>query len=160
MQSDLRKKFAWKFLQTCFPKETPGHYWPFWRPVVGEDKLSPLSPVLGPEQKNWLCHRLTLLFMAVSRILNMWHSSGYCMRHSRRTKFGTITLNQLVHTVYYMSSVRLSSGSARDCSTFFLVWAACKTRGIGVEAWLDDKPREWWRSDETGATCLVQCWIV
>ena len=44
---------------------------------------------------NGLCHSLSLL-MAVSMILNMWHSSSYCMRHSLRTKFGAFSLNQPV----------------------------------------------------------------
>ena len=26
----------------------------FWRPVVGGDTFSPLAPVLGPEEKNWV----------------------------------------------------------------------------------------------------------
>ena len=43
------------------------------------------------------CHPLAL-FMAVSMIPNMWHSSCYCMRHSWLTKFGVIYLNQLVNT--------------------------------------------------------------
>ena len=54
--------------------ETPGHYWPFRRPVVGGDTFSPLAPVKGPEQKTRLWHPLPLC-MAVSMIQNMWHSS-------------------------------------------------------------------------------------
>ena len=44
--------------------------------------------------KNWL-HNLPM-FMAVSMILNMWHSSSYCMQHPWRTLCGAISLNQLV----------------------------------------------------------------
>ena len=47
-------------------------------------------------KKNWLCHPLAL-FMAVSMIPNMWHSSCYWMRHSWLTKFGFLRLNQLVY---------------------------------------------------------------
>ena len=63
-----------EFIFFC-PAETPGHYvLTFRRPVVGGDTFSPLAAVLGPEQKQWLCHPLPL-FMAVSMIPNMWHSS-------------------------------------------------------------------------------------
>ena len=65
--------------------------------VFGRDTFSALAPVLGPEQKNWLCHPLPL-FMAVSMIPNMWHSSCKFMRHSWLTKFGVLCLNQLVYS--------------------------------------------------------------
>ena len=42
-----------------------------------------------------LCHPLAL-FMSVSMIPNMWHSSCYCMRHWWLTKIGDLCLNQLV----------------------------------------------------------------
>ena len=59
--------------------------------------FSALAPVLGSQQKDWLCHSVPP-FMAVSMIPNVWHSSCYyCMRHSWLTKFGAISLNQLVH---------------------------------------------------------------
>ena len=45
--------------------------------------------------KNWLCPPLPL-FVAVSMIPNMLHSSGYCMRYSWLTEFGVLLLNQLV----------------------------------------------------------------
>ena len=35
--------------------------------------------------------------MTVSMIANMWHSSCHCLRHSWLTKFGVLSLNQLVH---------------------------------------------------------------
>ena len=53
------------------------------------------SPVLGPERRKCVCHPFPW-FMTVSKILNMWHSKNYCMRHSWRTQSGTISLNQLV----------------------------------------------------------------
>ena len=37
--------------------------------LIGRDTFSVLAPVLGPSQKNWLCHPLPL-FMAVSMIPN------------------------------------------------------------------------------------------
>ena len=46
--SDTHKK-------NVFLTETPGHYGPFRRPVVGGDTFLPLAPVLGPgQQKNGL----------------------------------------------------------------------------------------------------------
>ena len=71
----------------------PINIWPLWRSVIGRDTFSVLAAVLGPQQK-WLCHPLPL-FMAVSMMLSMWYSSRYCMRHSWRTHFGAISLNQL-----------------------------------------------------------------
>ena len=68
-----------------------------WRPVTGRDTFSALAPVLGPSQKNGLCHPLPL-FMAVSMIPNMWHSSCYCMRQSWLTKIGVICLIPSVNT--------------------------------------------------------------
>ena len=46
----------------------------------------------------YVCHPLPPMFMAVSMIPNMWHSSScYCMRHySWLTKFGVLCLNQIV----------------------------------------------------------------
>ena len=41
--------------------------------------------------------------------VNMWHSSSYCMRHSCRTQFGTISLNQLVE----LACCRRASTTAR-----------------------------------------------
>ena len=75
---DLREKFWRRALGYLEParsgkkrfhsKETPGHYRPFRRSVVGGDTFPPLVPILGPEQKNWVCHLLPLV-MAVSMIL-------------------------------------------------------------------------------------------
>ena len=45
--------------------------------------------------KNWLCPTLPL-FVAVSMIPSMLHSSGYCMQHSWLTEFSVLWLNQLV----------------------------------------------------------------
>ena len=57
-------------IKLVFPMGRPDHCWAFWRPVVGGDTFSPIAPVLGPEQKkNWLCHPLPLLSVAVSMIL-------------------------------------------------------------------------------------------
>ena len=75
--------------------ETPDNYWSFRRPAVGGETFSPPPPVLGPEQKNWLYHPL-LLFMAVTMIINMWHSSGYRMPHSWLTQVAAFSVNQPV----------------------------------------------------------------
>ena len=48
-----------------------------------------------PFTKKWLCHPLPL-FVAVSMIPNMWHSSWQCMRHSWLTNPGFSCLDQLV----------------------------------------------------------------
>ena len=49
----------------------------------------------GSWTKKTGCHPL-LLFMAVSMIPNVWHSSSYCMPHSWLTQFGAFSLNQPV----------------------------------------------------------------
>ena len=83
----VQKKKGGKNVST----ETPVHHWPFWWPVAGGDTfILPLAPVIAPEQKNWPCHPLPL-FMAVSMILNLWHSSSYCMPHSWLTQFGAFS---------------------------------------------------------------------
>ena len=82
----------------------PDYYWPLWRPVIGRDTFSALAPVLGPWRKDWLCYPLPL-FTAVSTIPNMWHSSCYCMRRSWQTKFGGLSLNQLVAVGIYAAGV-------------------------------------------------------
>ena len=82
------------------------YYRPLWRPAIGRDTFSGLAPVLGPQQKSWLCHPIPL-FMAVSMMQNTWHSSGYCTRHSWLTKLGVIRLNQVV--VLFTSLPRQSS---------------------------------------------------
>ena len=95
--SSFRKKNEKKgFFLRC--TERPDHCWPFWRPVVGGDTLSPLAPALGPEQKTG---DVTLfpLFMAVRMILNMWRSSGHYMRHSWLTHFRAFCPNQPVPSV-------------------------------------------------------------
>ena len=59
--------YTWKYVyigSIMFPTETPDHYWPFRRPVVGGHTFSPLlSPVLRYRSwtRNWLCHPLALL---------------------------------------------------------------------------------------------------
>ena len=70
--------------------------------MVGRDTFPSLAPALGSKQI-WLCHRLPL-FMAVSMILNMRHSSRYCKRHSWRRKFGVFISNQLERLPYNCST--------------------------------------------------------
>ena len=52
--------------------------------------------------KNWLCHPLPLLFIAISMILSIWLSSSYCMWHPWRTQFGAISLNLVRMSVLRM----------------------------------------------------------
>ena len=111
--SDLRI-FAWRLLQACLgvhlqsarsEKKNEKNNVFLWKrlvitfgsPVVGGDAFSALALVLGPEQKNWLCHPLPLL-TAISMMINMWHSSCYFRRHSGGPNFlgGAIHSNQLV----------------------------------------------------------------
>ena len=61
--------------------------------------------------------------MAVSMILNMWHSSWYCIRHSWLTKFGASCLNQLVRGRVRVRRLSCLLGSAR-----------VRTRSISVHA--------------------------
>ena len=63
--------------------------------MIGRDTSSALAPVVGPKQKHWLCHPAPL-FVAVSMMSNMWPSSCCWGRHSWLTKFGVLSLNQLV----------------------------------------------------------------
>ena len=65
--------------------------------------------------KKMLCHPLPL-FMAVSMIPNMWHSSCYCMRHSWLTQFGVLCLNQLVkHSAVHALTSRVLFISTVRC---------------------------------------------
>ena len=73
-----------KMQRTClFPTETPGHYY-FFEGLRSVYTFSTLAPVLlcRPSTKKWLKSSSSTLSMAVSMILNRWHSSSHCMRHS------------------------------------------------------------------------------
>ena len=49
--------------------------------MIGRDTFSALAPMLGPYQKNWLCHPLPL-FMAVSMITNTWYVTLELLLHA------------------------------------------------------------------------------
>ena len=74
------------------------------------DPFLPPAPVLGPEQKELAISPSSAVHGGqYDTRVNMWHSSSYCMRHSCRTQFGTISLNQLVE----LACCRRASTTAR-----------------------------------------------
>lgn len=61
---------------------TPDRFWPCSRPVVGPDKISPLTPSLEPHLKRLVCDSLLLSFMVVIMLPKMCRPSRYCKRLS------------------------------------------------------------------------------
>ena len=105
-----------------FLRKTPHRYWPFWRPLVGRDTISPLAPhPKGPQQKK-------SCFVALFRCswrsvwygLNTWHSSRLRDRHSWLTKCGSFTVNQLVCSCNTGVSAFFFPSIRRRCNSFFL----------------------------------------
>lgn len=81
-------------------------------PMVGWDTCSTLVPALGPQLKNRPGHARPM-FMAVSKMPNMWHSW-------MTTQFEAFCLNQHVHCSWWLLGVvgalRSARGGTHSCA--------------------------------------------
>ena len=114
-----KKSFCLRTYGNAWPLLTrAGCVWSFWG---GHVFATSASNVLDPEQKEQDRSPSSTLSMAISIIPNVWLSSSYySMRHSWRTIFGAISLNQLARKHHAHSRVPgvtiLTFLKARGCS--------------------------------------------